>query len=286
MRINNKGEEKNSKNCSGLMGQGQGGCVPCPAVKPCVARITRTISEDEFDDLAFNGAVLLNIYDLNEEWLLSNEIFQEVLELGGAFHTGVEVYGREWSFGTAGVGASCPRSHDVHVYRRSVLIGYAKCTPEEVEAILEDEMLPRWAGRSYDLLSRNCCTFSRALCKRLTGNVIPDWVDRLPRVLDVVTKPVKGVADVAAGVGKSMNSTPVSNSFVRRDCSIESMDSNSSVATLAPNLMSTPRNESFVIPCDPGFHSRARPAERVESFVIPCDPGFHSRARPAFGVAY
>lgn len=254
--------------------------MPCHVVKPCVARITRSISEDEFDDTD-GGAVLLNIYDLNEEWLLSNEILQEVLELGGAFHTGVEVYGREWSFGTTGVAASCPRSHDVHVYRRSVLIGYANSSPEEVEAILQDEMLPKWAGRSYKLLSRNCCSFSRALCKRLTGNVIPDWVDRLPRLLNVITKPVKGVAEVAAGVGKSMNSAPVSNSFMPRDCSLESMDSNLSVATLAPNLTSTPRNEFFVIPCDPRF-----PRPRNESFVIPCDPRFHSPASLALGVVY
>lgn len=241
--------------------------MPCHVVKPCVTRLTRSISEDEFDE-ADHSAVLLNIYDLNEEWLLSNDIFQEVLELGGAFHTGVEVYGREWSFGTDGVGASCPRSHDVHVYRRSILIGYARCTPEEVEAILDEEMLPKWAGRTYNLLSRNCCTFSRALCKRLTGNVIPDWVDRLPRVLDAVTKPVKGVAHVTAGVGKSMNSAPVFNSFAPRDCSIESADSNFSVAALAPNLRSTPKNESFVIP-------------KNESFAIPCNARFHSPVGPA-----
>jgi len=234
--------------------------MPCNDTRPCHPRILRSISEDEFD-FTDACAVLLNIYDLNEEWLISNHIFQEVLDLGGAFHAGVEVYGREWSFGNAGVASMCPRYHDVHVYRQSVVIGYTKYSPEEVEAILEDEMSPKWAGRSYNLLARNCCTFSRALCKRLTGNVIPDWVDRLPRLLNIVTEPVKGVANAAAGVGKSMNSAPVSNSFApRRDCSVESMDSNFSVVTLPTNHpTSTPRTESFVIAVDPSFHLPARP---------------------------
>lgn len=229
------------------MGQGQGAC---PTMLPNHG-ILRTQSSDEFD-AEDDCAVYLNIYDLNEEYLLANDIFQEVLELGGAFHAGVEVYGREWSFGTTGVGFNRPKTHDVHVYRQSILIGYSQYDPDQVETIIEDVMNHRWPGSSYQLLSRNCCTFSRAFCKHLTGNVIPDWVDRLPRLLNVITKPVKGVANVAAGMGKSVNSAPASHSFApRRDCSIESVDSNFSIASLATTLSaidSTPKNESLIIP--------------------------------------
>lgn len=248
--------------------------MPCPVVQSCHPRLLRNIAEDEFEGLD-DCAVLLNIYDLNEKWLIANNIFHEDLEFGGAFHAGVEVYGREWSFGNTGVFFNRPKCHDVHVYRQTIVIGCTNYGPEEVEAILEDEMFPSWAGRSYDLFSRNCCTFARALCKRLTGNVIPEWVDRLPRLLNSITMPIKGVAkDVATEFGKSMNSAPVSHSFAaRRDCSIESADSNFS---LASNLISTPRNESLIVP-------------RNESFVIPKfsnDPSFHAPASPAFGIAY
>jgi len=257
------------------MGQGQ--CVPCPVEKPCNTRLLRNFADDEFE-FADDSAVLLNIYDLNEEWLISNNILQEVLDLGGAFHAGVEVYGREWTFGSTGVFDNRPRSHDVHVYRQTIVIGYTNYSPEEVEAILEDEYFARWAGTSYDLFSKNCCSFARALCKRLTGNSIPKWVDRLPRFLNAITKPVKGVVgEMATGVGKSVNSAPVSQSFAaRRDCSIESVDSNFSVATLATNLTTTSGNESLFIP-------------RNDSFVIPKmakDPSFHAPVSPVLGVAY
>lgn len=244
-------------------------CRPCHEVRPCHPRIFRDFSEDEFDCEDYGvTAVLLNIYDLSEEWLASNDLFHEVLELGGAFHAGVEVYGREWSFGTFGVASNHPRSHDVHVYRQSLVIGYTKYSPDEVNNILEDEMAPRWAGKSYDLLSRNCCTFSRAFCRRLTGNGIPGWVDRLPRLLNNVTKPLKNAADAAfKEVGQSVRSAaPVSHSFpMRRDCSIESSDSNFSTLNLA-------RNESFIaIPHDPSFHAPASPAvggNRSPAFML------------------
>merc|ERR1712070_582390 len=103
-----------------------------------------------------------------------------------------------WSFSSDGVDFNCPKTHDVHVYRQTILIGYTGIDPDEMQIMIEDEMSLEWLGSSYDLLSRNCCTFSRELCKRLTGNSIPDWVDRLPRLLNVVTGPVRSVPDVGS----------------------------------------------------------------------------------------
>merc|ERR1711869_29425 len=80
-------------------------------------------------------------------------------------------------------------------YRSSIPIGHTKYGPEEVDLILEDEIFSKWPGRSYDMLARNCCSFSRSFCKRLTGACIPDWVDRLPRALNAVRKPVKASID-------------------------------------------------------------------------------------------
>jgi hypothetical protein len=241
------------------MGQGQGLCKPCNCsrvARPCHHSRSRIFSDEEIQDAKDSGVVLLNIYDLSKEFLLSNDISQEVLELGGAFHAGVEVYGQEWSFGTDGVDFNCPKTHDVHVYRQTIAIGYTSYDPGEVQAMIEDEMSMEWVGSSYDLLSKNCCTFSRALCKRLTGNFIPDWVDRLPRLLNAVTKPVRSVPDVGS-IFVSMRRD--------RSCSIESMNSNITAATLATSLSATPKNDTFVLP-----HKRSN----------------HASASPAFGVAY
>lgn len=237
------------------MGQGQGLCKPCDRsriARPCHNSRSRIFSDEEIEDTK-DGTVLLNIYDLSKEFLLSNDISQEVLELGGAFHAGVEVYGQEWSFSPDGIDFTCPKTHDVHVYRQSIVIGYTSYDPGEVQAMIEDEMSMEWVGSSYDLLSKNCCTFSRALCKSLTGNCIPDWVDRLPRLLNAVTKPVRSMPDVSSIIVALHRD---------RACSIESMES---IATLATSPSATPKNDTLVLP-----HKRS----------------YHALASPAFGVAH
>jgi len=221
------------------MGQG------CGALQECQTRIVRANSDDEDPANAdTDDTVWLNIYDLSEEWLLANDIFQEVVELGGAFHAGVEIYGREWSFGYEGVCCQWPKSHDVHVYRSSIPIGHTKYGPEEVDLILEDEMFSKWPGRSYDMLSRNCCSFSRSFCKRLTGSCIPDWVDRLPRALDAVRKPVKGMADVATGMNRILAGSAVSGANHRRHPSVDSEESCFSISSFPSTLEPTPKYDN------------------------------------------
>jgi len=204
------------------MGQGGGALKQC---KNCHPAILKSLSGDDLDP-EDDCTVKLNIYDLSEDWLLANDLFQEVAELGGAFHAGVEIYGREWTFSSEGVSCSWPRENDVHVYRQTIEIGATKYDPAEIAVILEDEMSRKWDGDSYDLLGKNCCSFSRSFCKRLTGGNIPDWVDRLPRVLNAVTKPVKGVADAAKGA--ILHSTP------GRDFSMETEDDVSVLSTPMP----------------------------------------------------
>lgn len=119
--------------------------------------------------------------------------------------------------------------------------------------ILEDEMARKWSGRSYDLFARNCCSFSRSFCKRLTGDNIPDWVDRLPRMLDVVTKPVKGV-------GQIMASTPPRMLASGRETSMESEDDMSvySFATTAiPTPMASPAPTPKYDNSEPSFGLRS-----------------------------
>jgi hypothetical protein len=206
-----------------ITAMGQGGLR---AVQECQDGALWTLSNDEFERETDN-AVLLNVYDLNEDWLQTNDIFSETLEIGGAFHAGVEVYGQEWSFSPDGICQSAPRYHEVHVFRTSILIGYTKYSYDELACIIEDQLCGRWPGKSYDLLARNCCSFARSFCKRIAGKNIPDWVDRLPRVANTLTKPALGVVDFAADV--AMSYAP------GRDFSLDSDD-----FSIASSVCSTP----------------------------------------------
>jgi hypothetical protein len=236
------------------MGQGDSAFQQCHPLCTTGAGMTRAISLDsEASEAPPENAVLLNVYDLSEDWLVANEIFQQTGELGGAFHCGVEIYGHEWTFGQDGIFFSRPKRHPVHMYRQSIVIGYTRYGPEDVAAIIEDELCPKWPGKSYDLLSRNCCTFSRALCKHLTGKKIPDWVDRFPRLLHVVKAPVKAMAE-------NLGSVPLSNMFHRRDFSLDSMDSDFSLESFIIDATPTPRKYD-----DPKEFARIASSLRIAS---------------------
>jgi len=141
--------------------------------------------------------VFLNIYDLNEEWLQSNHISKDVLNIGGAFHAGVEVHGKEWYFGQEGIECQEPRQHEVHVYRSSIPMGNT-CYPEhEVQRFMQKVMSKQWLGGDYDMLERNCCSFAEALCQYLVGRAVPNWVTRFPRMASSARRGVKDLVHAA-----------------------------------------------------------------------------------------
>jgi len=160
------------------------------------------------DDIDANdsSAVFLNVYDLSEDWLHANNIFVDVLQLGGAFHAGVEVHGKEWSYGSSGVSWIAPRSHDVHIYRQSVLIGLTMSNPVEIITKLEREVKPHWPGDDYDLFKRNCCNFSDELCQLLAGKQIPAWVNRFPTLALAATRRWKKMMEMIPRQPLSMDS--------------------------------------------------------------------------------
>jgi len=164
------------------MGQTQGGYIYAPGVSS-------------------NGPlVVLNVYDLDKNWLKMNGLLCDALQLGGAFHVGVEIFGNEWSFGTEGVGYSHARHHDVHVYRQSIPLGYTKYNAEKVTEIIDDMASSGgWRGETYDILFKNCCSFAREFCCNMLGrDKIPGWVDRLGN----------GLAEVFGPAGMTGASTP------------------------------------------------------------------------------
>ena len=64
-----------------------------------------------------------------------------------AFHGGVEVFGREWSFGVDGVQKGSPRWHDFHVYRETIRMGKTNLDPEGVVRLITEIMMPSGEGK-------------------------------------------------------------------------------------------------------------------------------------------
>jgi len=102
------------------------------------------------------------------------------------YHTGVEVLGAEYVFGGgdtgySGVTAQRPRvppPGSGWVFYQTVDIAALQVGQQDAHRIIA-ELRGEFPGNSYDLVTRNCNTFSDELCRRLCGQGIPSWVNRL-----------------------------------------------------------------------------------------------------------
>lgn len=167
--------------------------------------------------------VLLNVYEL-EAFDGINRLMANP-GLGGALHVGVEIFGREWSYGGgsgSGSGVVCemPRQNGQHRYRETVLLERTLLSDGEV-ALLMGELVERWQQKDYHWLHWNCLAFANELCSRLGVSGIPAWIDRLSRgagvldmslrgLVDRFVEGVQGVASGARGVVQAMVDGPAS----------------------------------------------------------------------------
>lgn len=127
--------------------------------------------------------VLLHVYDVtgNSAVKSINSILSTIGT--GAFHIGVEVYGREWSYGydeSGDTGVFCcqPRGCDAHSYVKVLEMGETNLQENEVRAVIE-RLAAEWQGQDYDILRCNCCHFSDELCRQLGVGPVPRWVTSL-----------------------------------------------------------------------------------------------------------
>mmetsp|Transcript_13123 Transcript_13123/g.29866 ORF Transcript_13123/g.29866 Transcript_13123/m.29866 type:complete len:261 (+) Transcript_13123:104-886(+) len=115
--------------------------------------------------------VRLNIYDLMEQTAICC----------GFFHTGVEIFGVEYSFAQgAGIYEGRPRQAPDGRFRESIELGTIERTDDARAAL--DRLRPDFPGDAYSLIFKNCNDFSSAFSRALLGRDIPGYVNRLARL--------------------------------------------------------------------------------------------------------
>lgn len=138
------------------------------------------------------ASVLLNVYDVGEEDLVQKvnryATLNDRVLLGGVYHVGVQIYGREWGYGAVeeegitGVGDCAPRFNWQHTYKCTIDLGPTEMMEEEVKTLLTKmARSPMWEGYNYDLLHHNCLHFANFFCHHLGVRRLPGWLDRFAR---------------------------------------------------------------------------------------------------------
>lgn len=126
--------------------------------------------------------VFVRVYDLGRTCV--TRWHNKMIKSYGIFHTGVEVYGREWCFGmtfdewSSGITWHRPGMNPDHTFRETLSMGFTHFSPKEVIQIIE-EMQLEWRGNTYSVLSRNCHNFSDTFCRLLGVGRLPQWVNDL-----------------------------------------------------------------------------------------------------------
>ncbi|XP_050231510.1 deSI-like protein At4g17486 [Mercurialis annua] len=127
-----------------------------------------------------NSPVYLNVYDLTT---VNGYVYWAGF---GIFHSGVEVHGVEYAFGahdysSSGVFEVEPRQCPGFKFRKSIFMGTTCLDPFQIREFMERECA-KYNGDTYHLIVKNCNHFSEDICRKLTGNPVPKWVNRLARI--------------------------------------------------------------------------------------------------------
>jgi len=127
--------------------------------------------------------ILINVYDLHP---INSFMYQFGI---GAFHSGVEIFGTEYSFGGhefsfSGVFEIEPKTANGVKFRETICLGETPYSFKQVQNIV-DKISEEFSGLSYHPLQKNCNSFSQEFVKRLLGNnqkQFPAYINRLAHI--------------------------------------------------------------------------------------------------------
>ncbi|MCJ1399843.1 hypothetical protein MMC11_003046 [Xylographa trunciseda] len=133
--------------------------------------------------------VYINVYDLMPSGTLSNVLWPLGLSL---LHTGIVLLEREYAYGaTTSNNPSRPQTGIFHTspltpppggtHRLTHLQGFTYLSAKEIEQLVQDAST-QFIGDNYNLLTNNCNHFTSYMCKVLTGQEMPAWVNRASRI--------------------------------------------------------------------------------------------------------
>eukprot|EP01062_Namystynia_karyoxenos_P028499 TRINITY_DN21588_c1_g1_i1.p1 TRINITY_DN21588_c1_g1~~TRINITY_DN21588_c1_g1_i1.p1 ORF type:complete len:471 (+),score=85.40 TRINITY_DN21588_c1_g1_i1:113-1525(+) len=135
-------------------------------------------------------AVRLNVYNILEPGANARLAFFGV----GLHHTGVEVHGREWSYGGSlpdsdrgdetGVFCIAPRTGmPAANFKETIEIGTTTKTAEDIDYIVGLlVMTGQWKASDYHILHRNCNDFCSHFIKHLGDWDFPSWINRAAKL--------------------------------------------------------------------------------------------------------
>ena len=130
--------------------------------------------------------VKIHLYDLSQGMAKSFGRMLLGKDIEGIWHTGIEVYGKEFYYG-GGICQGKPKQTPYGSPIKEIVIGTTE-VPEQLFLEFLAELSPKFTMEKYDLFSNNCNNFTNECCEFLTGKPIPEYIIGLPK--EVLSTPL------------------------------------------------------------------------------------------------